>query len=306
MYFKENKNVNDVLVKNSSINTEFGIEVSESEKVLKEEIPTFIKIANKHENRIYKRREDIDRLIHDTLSNAKDKFLKIFKDDLIGNKALKITFFKDSDFATKTKEPNRNETRNFIKYYWNLLDSISHGKVDIDSNGFVFHEGDTSYFAFKFKNGITDTLKWNPNDWGAFEFQGYFMDKGFYWIQQVDHGEADYYINSENGEIIDFLPHFSNNKKCYYDIETYDGYGDVSYFKFLLGKDLLTPEIDITYEFAPFLVSNKYYSRFGFDNFKWISDNELTFNFYHIQTKEYENSDTLYYDNIGVKINYAP
>jgi len=295
----QNDSQNDLSKSNQSdiMKTEISAEIDKTKYTV--EIPTVIKPISSRINRVYKRREDIDKLIHDTISNAQDKFLKIFNEDLISSKSIAIKFIKDTSYS----QPG---SYTLINNFSKLRDSIKENKVDLDSNSIAYNRGDTAYFAFEFANGAMDTIRWDPNEWGAYEFRGYFKDLNYYWIQQVDHGESDYYINSENGKVLDFLPHYSIDKTFYHDIKTYEGYGDASYIQFLMGKELLTPEIDIIYEFSPFLISNKYYSRFGFDDITWISDRELSFTFYHIQTSEYENSDTLYYDNIGVKINYAP
>lgn len=284
-----------------------SISVTKNYKIKPElEIPTNLYSRINHDNIVFKRRTDIDTLIHDTLISAKNKFFKIFSKDLINNTSIELSYISDSALKSIINKSHCKEPSNFIKYYSELIDSIAANKIDLDSSSFLLHIGDTSYFAFKYKNGEKDTIRWNPKEWGAYGFKGYFRDIGYFWIQQIDHGEADYFINSVDGSITEFLPHFSINKSNYFDIKSYDGYGDAFYIRFILGNQLQKPTIHIIYEFAPFIVSNEHYSNFGFDNIHWVNDNELIFRFYHKITKEYENSDTLYYNSIGVKINYAP
>jgi hypothetical protein len=257
-------------------------------------IPTYLNVVDT-KTKIYKRREDIDNFIHDTITSIQEKFKRIFGEYLINKKNFELSFLKNSDLY-QSHQPD------FIDSYDNLMDSIRKGKIDLDSRSVKLMEGDTLILVLKYKNDNIDTIKWKKDDWGGYCFKGYFTKNRYYWIQQSDHGTADYYINADDGKILNFLPNYSSRKSFYCDMKSEETYGDGQSLKFVLGKDLKTPLVNIEFEYAPLLKNSTHIAEFSFDHIFWLNDKELLFRFNHLLKKHLDSPDTLFYDKVGIKI----
>jgi hypothetical protein len=271
--------------------------------VLDKTLPTLLKIMENDENKILKEGDTIiTNLLSDSTISIKDKFNRIYYERLLtdGNMSM---FFLDASTLHKYQSHYLKKKNGLIEYYSNLKDSIKAGKTDLDSNSIQLFSGDTSYLAFTYKNGKRDTIRWVTKDEGDYGFAGYYSDIGYYWLQQSFPPTNDYYINSFNGDVLDFLPNFSKDRSCYCYLGDQIGYGDEQFLEFIIGKDLMHPLRYLISTYYPLIYGSKNYSKFGFNNIIWISKNQLVFEFYHLINKDTGNNDTLYYKQIGVQIN---
>lgn len=258
-------------------------------------IPVDLRVETNRDNQVYKRREDLDTLIHDTLSAAGDKFLQIFGRYLEKSNYSSWYLLPDSAFEGLLAV-HQQPARTMIGSLSDFRDSLLIGAIDLDTNALEAAEGDTGRFDLTFRNGSTRTIIWDPGDWGSYGFAGFFPDEDYFWLQQYDHGETDFFIRASDGTVLDYLPYLSPNGSNYYFIRTVEGYGDVFYLELVLGKELLTPSVDLVFDYGPFVEELEHYAWFGFDDICWISDNELIFRFEHRITDEYQGQDTLYHD----------
>ena len=245
-------------------------------------------------------KEILDTLIHDTISSMSTKFGIIYNKDLINNPDVKIKFLDDSEFQ-KYKSLHYNPGKySFIEGYDALLDSIVKNKVDLDINAFEFFNGDSmAYASFQFKNGLENTIHWDPREWGAYQFMGYYENPGYFWLQEVDHGTTDHYFDVNNGNELHFLPCYSPEKIYYCALDYGYEYADMQYLKLMVGKNLMQPIIEIYNDYYPFVNGYEYSAVFGFQEEFWIDNNSLVFDFFHKLEKDY---NTIFYDHVAIKL----
>jgi len=249
---------------------------------------------------IGKERYDINPLTIDTLVEAREKFKLIFSKDFIDNNKIDLSFINDSILNEHILSIQKKET-------FNLKDSTAKRKISPVFGDTIIQNVEFQYIALDFKNNDRKIISWAKREYISFKYMKYCKDIDYHQIREnggAPGEENDFYINDNNGDVINFRPHFSINKTNYYAIDSYDGYGDCQILQMVIGSDVLSPIIGHTYSLSS--CTGEYHSEFGFKEINWLSDNELIFNFYHLISSSSINSDTIYYDNIGVKINYVP
>lgn len=249
---------------------------------------------------IGKERYDINPFTIDTLVDAREKFKLIFSKDFIDNNKIDLSFINDSIFNEYILSIQETET-------FNLKDSTAKREISLGFGDTIIQNVEFHYIALEFKNNDRKIISWPKREYISFKYMEYCKDIDYHKIRESGEApgeEKDFYINDNNGYVINFRPHFSLNKTNYYAIDSYDGYGDCQILQMVIGNDVLAPIIGHAYLLSSY--TGEYHSEFGFKEINWLSDNELIFNFYHLISRSSINSDTIYYDNIGVKINYVP